>query len=457
MTTNLEVLENISDVSDVLIEKNNEIAENGETSKQEVANSANEQSSQNIKTNVESSSLCKVTCTTENENNRDNIRYYMDFSMSPHQITGSWSDYETSSDDNFLKGCKWSPDGTCILTCSDDNILKLYNLPYELYSNFATINTLPEMKSVLAMREGETIYDYNWYPKMSSYEPDTCCFISSSRDHPLHMWDAFTGQMRCSYRAYNQLDEIVSPHSVAFNLDGSKIYCGFNKMICIFDTCRPGRQCQSRPTVSKKQGQPGIISCIAISPEQNGLYACGSFSKSVGIYCEQKGSLLTLLEGHQGGVTHLLFSQDGLKLYSGARKDNEIICWDLRNPGDVLFVMKRSVKTNQRMYFDVDSSGKYIVSGNHDGTVSIWDTCASSNVILPCLMTYKGHNDCVNGVSLHPSLPFLATASGQRTFLLPDDVDFENDDVEINKTKVDNSLRLWRLNFHTEEMINVGT
>lgn len=40
----------------------------------------------------------------------------------------------------------------------------------------------------------------------------------------------------------------------------------------------------------------------------------------VGIYCEQKGSLLTLLEGHQGGVTHLLFSPDGLKLYSGARK-----------------------------------------------------------------------------------------------------------------------------------------
>lgn len=58
---------------------------------------------------------------------------------------------------------------------------------------------------------------------------------------------------------------------------------------------------------------------------------------------------------------------------------------------------------------------------------------------------------------MHPSLPFLATASGQRTFLLPDDVDFENDDVEINKTKVDNSLRLWRLNFHTEEMWNVGT
>ena len=32
--------------------------------------------------------------------------------------------------------------------------------------------------------------------------------------------------------------------------------------------------------VTRKQGQFGIISCIAVSPESNGLYACGSFSKS---------------------------------------------------------------------------------------------------------------------------------------------------------------------------------
>lgn len=32
--------------------------------------------------------------------------------------------------------------------------------------------------------------------------------------------------------------------------------------------------------VTRKQGQFGIISCIAVSPENNGLYACGSFSKS---------------------------------------------------------------------------------------------------------------------------------------------------------------------------------
>lgn len=37
-------------------------------------------------------------------------------------------------------------------------------------------------------------------------------------------------------------DEIASSHSISFNHDGSKIYCGFNNCIRIFDSARPGRQ-----------------------------------------------------------------------------------------------------------------------------------------------------------------------------------------------------------------------
>lgn len=40
----------------------------------------------------------------------------------------------------------------------------------------------------------------------------------------------------------------------------------------------------------------------------------------VGIYCEPKGTLMSLVEEHQGGVTQLLFSPDGQRLYSGGRK-----------------------------------------------------------------------------------------------------------------------------------------
>jgi WD40 repeat protein len=67
----------------------------------------------------------------------------------------------------------------------------------------------------------------------------------------------------------------------------------------------------------------------------------------------------------------------------------------------VLFKMPFRKRLNQdvnRHVTDFFSSGKYVVSGNHDGTVNVWDTCASSDVILPCHMTYVAHNDCVNGI-----------------------------------------------------------
>lgn len=390
---------------------------------------------------------------TESEDNYSGeVRYslaHYNFSEVPQQVTGAWQDFDTSSS-NFLKGCKWSPDGSCLLTNSDDNILRIFNLPVELYSGVA-VQGLTEMVSALKMHEGETIYDYCWYPFMSSLDPDTCCFLSTSRDHPIHMWDAFTGTIRCTYRTYNHLDELVAANCVSFNLDGSQIYCGFNKMVRVFDTATPGRDFQQRPTTVKKEGQNGIISSIAFSPDHSGMYALGSYSKSVGVYSDSDGELIFLLQGQQGGVTHVMFSPDGTKLYSGGRKDDEMICWDVRNPGTVLYCMMRSVDTNQRVYFDIDRTGQYIISGNADGIVSIWDSTlppvnddTTKEATLQPIMKFVTHGDFVNGASFHPSLPLLATTSGQRQFEEPgNDSDDENTMDQDIMAQVDNSLRIW--------------
>lgn len=45
-----------------------------------------------------------------------------------------------------------------------------------------------------------------------------------------------------------------------------------------------------------------------------------NISSSVGVYSDSDGELIFLLQGQQGGVTHVMFSPDGTKLYSGGRK-----------------------------------------------------------------------------------------------------------------------------------------
>ncbi|XP_070539017.1 telomerase Cajal body protein 1-like [Ptychodera flava] len=372
------------------------------------------------------------------------------FDSAPVQMTGAWSSFD-SFQSNFLKGCKWSPDGSCILTNSDDDNLRVFNLPAEIY--LGQYSEIPEMVEVFSVPVGELIYDYAWYPLMNSTKPDTCLFVSSSRDHPVQMWDAFTGQLKCTYRAFNHLDEMTTPHCVAFSLNGKKLYCGFDKNIKVFDTNRPGRECEQRPTHAKKKGQCGIISCIAMNPTDPKMYAAGSYSKSVGIYSEPNGKLEFLLCGHQGGLTHMKFSPDGNVLYTGSRKDSEILCWDIRNPGVVMFRMIRDATTNQRMYFDIDCTGQFVVSGNQNGTVTVWDTTvaavaehnADTEPVLPPVLSYFAHGDCVNGVSLHPILPVMATTSGQRKFPVPMATESDSDDdiSTTNQISRENSLRLW--------------
>uniref|UniRef100_A0A2D4M300 Telomerase Cajal body protein 1 n=1 Tax=Micrurus spixii TaxID=129469 RepID=A0A2D4M300_9SAUR len=302
------------------------------------------------------------------------------------------------------------------------------------------------------MVEGDTLYDYCWFPLMSSSQPETCFLASSSRDNPVHLWDAFNGELRASFRPYNHLDELMAAHSLCFTPDGARLFCGFDKMVRVFDTSRPGRSCENRPTFAKKQGQNGIISCIAFSPTQP-LYACASYAKTVGLYSRVEGDPLAMLVGHCGGVTHAVFSPDGVYLFTGGRKDAEILCWDLRQPGEIVFSLWRMVSTNQRMYFDLDPSGRYLLSGNTSGQITVWDTSqpppADPPAVLQPVLQFQAVGDCVNGISLHPSLPLLATSSGQRQF--PDLLDSGDDEAEGGgdrpatppQARGDNALRLW--------------
>lgn len=86
------------------------------------------------------------------------------------------------------------------------------------------------------------------------------------------------------------------------------------------------------------------------------------------------GSLFTL-GGHRGGITWLKYSptQDGgWYLFSGARKDNKILQWDMRNYTEPLQVFERNVKTNQRIYYDLTPKNTWLASGDTEGLLRIW-------------------------------------------------------------------------------------
>ncbi|KAL3740411.1 hypothetical protein ACJRO7_021660 [Eucalyptus globulus] len=307
---------------------------------------------------------------------------------------------------NFLKGVKWSPDGTCLLSSSEDNTLRVLALPEyggDDSANASSSNhgsqgilwsfriSVYSFAANLVVTEGESVYDFCWYPL--TY-PLSCVFASTTRDHPIHVWDATTGQLCCTYRADDDVDEITAAFSIAFNPAGNKIFAGYNKSIRVFDVHRPGRDFESHSTLQgNKEGQTGIISAIAFSPTHTVMLATGSYCQTTAIYREDNMELLYVLRGQQGGVTHVLFSKDGNYLYTGGRKDPFIMCWDVRKAVDVVH------KWSIRIYFDVEPLGRHLGTGGQDGLVHIYDLQTRQWV-----SGFYAASNTVNGFSFHPFL-----------------------------------------------------
>ncbi|CAO3571855.1 unnamed protein product [Mortierella alpina] len=339
-------------------------------------------------------------------------------------IKGDHMKMTNGRENNFFKALKWSPDGSCLLSSSNDNCLRIFALPESTTST-------PEdtqLNAGVVIKEGEVVYDMCWYPGMSSLDPASCCVLSSSRDHPVHLWDAYTGELRCSYTIVDHCEVNVAPNALCFNLDGTKIYCGSNNMIQIFDTARPGRDSQKRPTVptrKSKKGQKGVISCLAFNPDQSDLYAAGSYLKTIGLYDARAEELLLLLrdKSHRphhraskestvknqdasqqqrssdavppmGGVTQLQFSPDGLYLYSASRQDAYLRCWDIRNTAHVLHRLERPGElTNQRISFDISNDGRWLTTGDMNGDISMFDLTSPEDAGADRLVArYHGHD-----------------------------------------------------------------
>lgn len=105
------------------------------------------------------------------------------------------------------------------------------------------------------------VYSLDWYPGMNATIPGSSCFIASIKDHPLQLFDSDTGKLRYTYQTKDNADEVCAPLTSKFNLDGSRIYCGFEGSLQIFDT--GGELCdvvKLTPNRRSKEGLKGISS-----------------------------------------------------------------------------------------------------------------------------------------------------------------------------------------------------
>ena len=350
-----------------------------------------------------------------------------------------WEEREAfAAERDFCKGVQWSPCGEKLLCFAGERSLHIFDAPRGAAGGRSA--------APRTVREGESIYDFAWHPRAD----ERLLVASSARDQPLHLWDAATGKLSAGYLARRHTEEIDSALSVCFSPCGTKVCGGYNRAIRVFHVDRPGSDClaiQTSPTRKSRWGLRGLLSSLAFGPAQasmGSVLAAGSYGGRIGLFDlrEYDPSSSLLLYGHGTGVSQVRWSPCGRMLFSGGRRDGDVLCWDLRMTADqqdssrLLCRFPRDARTNQRVQIDVHRSGCYLLTGGRDGIARCYDIYGGTEAFaLPA------QGDAACGVAFHPSEDRVAVCTGQRHFT------GEDGDAEgaVNALRVYGMPDLWRM------------
>lgn len=216
-----------------------------------------------------------------------------------------------------------------------------------------------------------------WYPNQFS---QSAVIASASNDRPIVLYNAFDGSEVCKYLTMNHVEMIDAPLAMDFSVDASRLICGGDECLRVFDVQRPVREFECvklSATKGSKEGLKGRVSSLAVRRDASMITAIGTFNGNLGIYDFSSNQLIFESVGRIGAAQQIAFSPDGWTMFTFSRKMDSILCWDLRCMAIRLQINRPHMQTNQRLHFDNfenmvgfgDSCGNLYIHDQNDGTL----------------------------------------------------------------------------------------
>ncbi|MBL7498266.1 protein kinase [Frankia sp. CN7] len=174
------------------------------------------------------------------------------------------------------------------------------------------------------------------------------------------------------------------------------------------------------PLAATLIGHNGSVSSVAFSSD-GVLLATASDDHTARLWdTSSRGSVdrpLATLTGHGDWVNAATFSPDG-RLLATASDDHTARLWDTSSRGSVDRPLAVLIGHTDLVYDAAFSpDGRLLATASYDGTALLWDTSRRGSIAQP-LATFAGHTDWVDNVAFSPDGGLLATASYDGTVQL---------------------------------------
>ena len=267
----------------------------------------------------------------------------------------------------------FSPDGTHIVTASDDKTARIWDAA-----------TGDEIK-VLRGHENSVL--------SAVFSPDGTRIVTASWDRTARVWDVATGN------EIKALQHKSVVRCAALSPDGTRIVTASDDRTARIWNAATGDE------VKVLHGHRGEVAFAAFSPDGTRIVTA-SADGTARIWDAATGNEIKVLRGHKNFVLFAAFSPDGTRIVT-ASEDYTARIWDAATGSEI-----RALRGHENGVTSAAFSpdGTRIVTASWDHTARIWDATTGS-----AIKVLRGHGGDVASAAFNPDGTRIVTASADKT------------------------------------------
>ena len=273
-----------------------------------------------------------------------------------------------------VRGIAWNPDGTRVVTTSDDGTARIWNA-----------------------RTGDQItilLGHHRDVRSSGWSYDGGRIVTASGDGTARIWDARTGSLLKTLRGHE-----AAIRSVAWSRDGEQIVTASDDKTARIWDVMSGKQ------ILVLRGHEGFVRSAGWSPD-SARVVTASQDKTIRIWDAHTGTQILASPVQDGIISSAAFSPDGTRIVS-ASTDNMARIWDAHTLSQIAVLRGHDDFLTDASF---SRDGNRIVTASADKTARIWDAHTGTEISI-----LRGHDGPVEKAAFSPDGNQVATTSQDKT------------------------------------------